>query len=176
MAEEHRGFYSPSWSSVLFQDLHWSVPNRSLNSQSDDNKAGSSTHLLDISSFHSSWKQSWTVLASPPHHQLWLSGSSLCCFSLLVIPPQKPWCCMIPHTETPLFFRVVSLMDQVREISPPNEFREPPEDVIGNVDSPQQWHHCSSPSSSSQTNISIHHPTHHGRYELMPVLHQNHTE
>lgn len=49
MAEEHRGFYSPSSSSVLFQDLLWSAPNKSLNSQSDDNKTGSSTHLLDIS-------------------------------------------------------------------------------------------------------------------------------
>lgn len=87
-------------------------------------------------------------------------------------PTMKPWCCRIPHAEIPLVFRVVSLVGQVREISSPNEFREPHKDWEGGFTSAVAplFFSC------SQNSVSTQHPAHHGRYELMPVLHQNHTE
>lgn len=134
MAEEHRGFYSPSSSSVLFQDLLCSVPNRNLNSQSEDNKSGSSTHLLDIS-------RASTPLGSdhgPCWHPLpWTAtaqGPQPCCFSAADPTAIKPWCCMFPHAEFPVLSRAMSLMDQFREISPPEEFMEPHKERTGSVD------------------------------------------
>lgn len=152
----------------------WSVPNRSLNSQSYDNKTGSSTSLLDISMASTPLGSNHGLCWHP--HPINSHGWGASAFS-----PSPCWWShnnetMVLHVSpcwTPCDFQSC-VTDGSGQGNLPFQMK-PHNEMTGNVDSPQHWHHCSSPSASSQSSISPHY-SHHDRHGLMPVLHQSHTQ